>query len=248
MTIDADSSDARRSLLEISRRLAALCPATPPFIVGVTGSVAAGKSAFVAALAQAWPPPGARRIEIVGTDGFLLPNAVLDARGLTLRKGFPESYDDAAFGEALARARHGGVTFPGYSHVAYDVDPDLGRWIERPDVLIVEGLGLGPHRPLFDALIYIDAAEVDLEAWFVARFMRLWEGAEHDPASFYARFRNLDRAAATAFARSVWTGINLPNLREHISPQRALADLVVVKGPDHRIVEIIAGHGQAARL
>jgi type I pantothenate kinase len=111
----------------------------------------------------------------------------------------------------------------------------------------VEGLALGLDRPsaagavsLIDCLIYIDAAEADLEAWFVARFMGLWEAAAADPASFYARFRSLDRAGAEALARAVWLGINLPNLRENIAPVRALADVVVVKGPDHALVQVVS--------
>ena len=132
------------------------------------------------------------------------------------------------------------MTFPGYSHVTYDIDPGLGLLIDQPDVLIVEGLGLGPHRSLIDAFIYIDADEADLEAWFVKRFMGLWDAAESDPGSFYARFRNLDRPGAIEFARSVWTAINLPNLREHIAPQRSLADFVVRKGANHEIAEIVA--------
>jgi type I pantothenate kinase len=248
MTFAADRPGPTADLADIARRLVGLRPDDPPFIIGITGSVAVGKSTFAAALASVLPRAGMGGIEIAGSDGFLLPNAVLDARGLTLRKGFPDSFDAEALGRALVLVRRGGATFPGYCHVTYDVDPGLGRRIERPDALIVEGLGLGPHRPLIDALVYLDAAEVDLEAWFLTRFMAMWDGAEHDPSSFYVRFRNLDRAAAIAFARSVWTAINLPNLREHIAPQRALADIVIRKGPDHEIAEIIGRHGQAAPL
>lgn len=222
---------------DVARLLEAMRPASAPFIVGITGSVAVGKSAFAAALAAVLPP----HVEVAGTDGFLFPNQVLDARRLTMRKGFPESFDTDALAAALARARIGPVTFPGYSHVTYDVDAALARRIEGPDVLIVEGLGLGPHRDALDALIYLDADEADLEAWFVARFLGLWADAEYDATSFYARFRGLDRSGAAELARSVWTAINLPNLRDYISPQRDLADLVVRKGPDHEIVEIVPG-------
>jgi len=234
---------------EVAHALEAMRRDRPPFIIGITGSVAAGKSAFAAALASAFSTHAGRSsVEIASTDGFLLANQILDGRGLTLRKGYPESFDVVAFGEALRLARVGPVTFPGYSHATYDVDPRLDHRIDSPAVLIVEGLGLGPHRDAIDALIYLDADEADLEAWFIARFLRLWEDAEHDAASFYARFRGLDRAGAGQLAKSVWTSINLPNLREHISPQRDLADLVVRKGPDHEIVGVLERHGQAARL
>jgi type I pantothenate kinase len=229
---------------DVARTLEALRPPAAPFIVGLTGGVAAGKSAFAAGLAGML----SGRVEIATTDGFLFPNHVLDDRGLTLRKGFPESFDDEALARALARVRVGPAWFPGYSHVGYDIDPALGRHVDRPDVLIVEGLGLAPHRTAIDAFVYLDADEADLEAWFVERFMGLWAAAEHDQASFYARFRGMDRIGAADFARSVWTGINLPNLREHIAPLREHADLVVRKRSDHEIVEIRQRHGQRARL
>jgi type I pantothenate kinase len=228
----------------VARAIECMRPQRPPFMIGITGSVSVGKSAFAAALADEIPG----RVEIVSTDGFLLPNAVLDARGLTLRKGFPDSFDTDALSAALALARAGPVVFPGYSHITYEVDEALSRRIDSPGTLIIEGLGLAPHRAAIDALIYLDAEEPDLEAWFVARFMRLWTAAEHDPTSFYVRFRGMDLAGAADFARSVWNEINLPNLRDHIASQRDDADLVVRKGPDHEIVEILQRHGQAARL
>ena len=211
--------------------------ATPgeTLLVGVTGSVAVGKSTLVAALKEALPP----RTETVSTDGFLLPNAVLKARDLLLRKGFPESYDADALIAALTAARAGPVTVPGYSHATYDVDPALARTIDRQDILILEGLGFSPlpdGRRVgdgLDTLIYIDADEADLEAWYVARFLGFWRAAADDPASFYAQFRTMSEPEADAFARRVWAGINLPNLREHIVRARDTADIVVRKGPDH---------------
>ena len=229
---------------DVARAVRPMRPGSAPFIVAITGSVAVGKSAFAAALAQAF----SERVDIASTDGFLLPNELLERRGLTLRKGFPESFDNEALAAALAQARRGPVLFPGYSHATYDVDVDLGARIDRPGVLIVEGLGLAPHRRAIDALIYLDADEADLETWFVARFLRLWTAAEQDPTSFYARFRVMDLGGAEAFARSVWNSVNLPNLREHIAPQRDHADLIVRKGSDHEIVEILQKRGQAARL
>jgi len=167
---------------------------------------------------------------------------VLDMRGLTARKGFPESYDAAALRQALNQVRDGPAAFPGYSHVTYDVDPALLRRIDRPDVLIIEGLSLDLDRQstgqgprLVDCLIYLDADEADIEQWFVGRFLGLWAAAEHDPASFYARFRGLDRDQTAALARTVWNQVNLPNLREHIAKARDVADIVVRKRLDHAI-------------
>jgi type I pantothenate kinase len=202
-------------------------------LVGVTGSVAAGKSTLVAALAAALA--SAHRTEIVATDGFLRANADLDAGGLTLRKGYPESYDAAAMVAVLRQLRSGSAVVPGYSHVIYDVDPALARSVGPVDVVLVEGLGLAAAAAAFDVLVYLDAAEADLEDWFTQRFMGLWHAAADEPSSFYAGFRGLSEADAEVLARSVWTNINLPNLREHILPVRDLADIVVEKAADHSL-------------
>lgn len=228
------------SLADVRNLLRAHRPAARPYVVAITGSVAAGKSVFAGELAAdmaAWPEhPG---VEIVCTDGFLMGNAALEALGLAQRKGFPESYDTAGLQAALAAIRRGPARFPAYSHVTYDIDPALARTLDPPDVLIVEGLGLAiDHGPLIDTLIYLDADEADLEAWFTERFIGLWTAAEHDPTSFYARFRNLDEAGARGFAKMVWEAINLPNLREHIVAARDLADIVIRKGPGHAIEAI----------
>jgi type I pantothenate kinase len=216
------------------------------FIIGVTGAVASGKSTFAGALLaqiDAWPDRP--NVALVCTDGFLFDNASLAARGLTLRKGFPEGFDQVALRTALSDVRREATVFPGYSHVTYDVDPALARVVQTPDVLIVEGLGLAPVRDLIDTLIYLDADEADIETWFVDRFMGFWVLARTDPTSFYARFLSLGREGASALARQVWRGINLPNLRDHIIAVRALADLVVEKGADHRIITVLAGEGEA---
>lgn len=222
----------------IAARLAPFRPAAGPFVVGVTGSVAVGKSTFAQGLKAAFEA-GGDQVELSCTDGFLHSNARLEALGLTIQKGFPASYDHDALRAALEGVRARPTRFPGYSHVTYDVDVALARTIAPPGVLIIEGLTLrhpltGPPG-LLDALIYLEAAEADLERWFVARFMGLWEAAEHDPGSFYARFRAMSAPEAEAFGKMVWERINLPNVRDHIAPARALADLVVRKGADHAI-------------
>lgn len=228
-------------LAEISELLRARRGERAPFIVGVTGAVAVGKSTFASELAAAiaaWPEaPG---VEVVATDGFLFPNAVLEGQGLLNRKGFPETYDGETFRAVLAALRRGAADVPVYSHTLYDIDRALARRLERQDVLIVEGLGLhqGAAALGLDLLVYLDADESHVEAWFEARFIDLWRAAESDPTSFYARFRQMDEAATRAFAGQVWRAINLPNLREHIAPGRALADLVVRKGADHAIAAV----------
>lgn len=204
-----------------------------PLFIGVTGAVAAGKSTLAAALAQgigAWPE--GPRVEVVCTDGFLRPNAELDAAGLTRRKGFPETYDSAKLNAALWAVRRGATIFPVYSHQTYDVDPALARRVEAPHVLIVEGLGFSASTPV-DTLIYLDAAEADLEAWYVGRFLHFCEEGRADPASFYARFASLDAASAAEMAKAIWGAINLPNLRQHIMPVREISDIVVRKRTDH---------------
>jgi type I pantothenate kinase len=205
-------------------------------VVGLTGSVAAGKSTLCEALQARMAP--ARQVEVVATDGFLYPNAVLAERGLSLRKSFPESYDTSAMIAAIAAVRAGPTAFPGYSHVTYDVDP-VTRIVDRPDILILDGLGLAPQpdrsavNETLDLLIYLDADEEDLETWFVQRFLTFWRAAHDEPASFYAQFLAMSEPEVDGFARMVWTGINLPNLRDHIVRARDIADIVIHKSADH---------------
>jgi type I pantothenate kinase len=209
-------------------------------VVGVTGSVAAGKTTLCNAIATSLR--STLQVEVVSTDGFLQPNGVLEQKGLLLRKGYPETYDAELLCGALQRARWGPVRIPGYSHATYDRAAEFDRTIDRPDILIVEGLGLSPsgrHRDpaaLLDLLVYVDASEEDLEAWFTSRFLKLWRQAEGNPASFYAKFRHLSEDATEAFAKQVWANINLPNLREHIAPARRQADLIISKTAEHNMV------------
>ncbi len=224
--------------------LAALVAARHQFgtvlVVGLTGSVAAGKSILAGQVAAALA--GELRVEVVSTDAWLLPNAVLGARGLTMRKGFPESYDAAGLAALPAALRAGPVTVAGYSHRTYDVDPALARTTGPADIVIIEGLGFADSdqtaRGIADAvdfLVYLDADEDDLAHWFIERFMGFWHAAADDPDSFYARFRAMEAPAARGFAGMIWQTINLANLREHIISVRPRADIVVLKHRDHRL-------------
>jgi type I pantothenate kinase len=230
---------AMTSVASIAEQIARRRGGQGPYLVGVTGAVAAGKSTFAAQLAAAIAAGGCT-VETACTDGFLMNNAALDAKGILGRKGFPESYDMAALRAALAALRAGPADIPGYSHVIYDIDPALTRRIEPAGVVIVEGLALheGAAALGLDALIYLDAEEAHLEAWFTERLIGLWRAAEHDPTSFYAQFRHFTEPQARAFAVRVWQAINLPNLREHIVKARDVADIVVRKGPDHAILQV----------
>ncbi|WP_164156113.1 type I pantothenate kinase [Sandarakinorhabdus rubra] len=221
---------------DLAARIAARRRPGETLVAGITGAVAVGKTTLARQLAEALPPI----VEIVSTDGFLKPNAVLEAEGLMLRKGFPESFDAPAMAAALAGLKSGPVTVPAYSHSIYDVDPAAARTIAAADIVLVEGLGLAPdstgRRPPLDLLLYIDADEADVLGWFLARFMGLWQAAADDPTSFYARFRHMSEAEARDFAISVWNGINRPNWLEHIARAKAVADIVVKKTAGHGLI------------
>ena len=222
-----------------------------PFVLGVAGSVAVGKSTtarIMHALLQRWP--ASPKVALVTTDGFLHPNAVLEQRGLMERKGFPESYDRARFVRFLADIKSGSanVAAPVYSHLVYDVLPDEQVVIDRPDILIVEGLNIlqpgdlpKDGKPILfasdfiDFSIYIDATNDDLLTWFIERFHRLRETAFKDPNSFFHRFSKLSDQEAIDLATEIWNSINRPNLVENILPTRGRADLVLTKGADHTI-------------
>ncbi|HEY0107369.1 MAG TPA: hypothetical protein VGB91_14910 [Rhizomicrobium sp.] len=230
---------------ELGAHAAAARDAGTPLIVGIGGSVAVGKSTFAAGLRDALGTGREPfRVESIATDGFLHPNAVLAARGLSLRKGFPESYDVDAMRVALAgvKARKR-VALPRYSHVTYDVDAGDPLTLEAPDVLILDGLHLaqvereGTPR-LIDKLIYLDATEAAIATWFTQRLVPLMEAGRDDPNSFYHRFRDWDDAGRRDFAKRIWDGVNLPNLREHIVRDRDAAEFVVTKNADHSIAAV----------
>jgi len=222
-----------------------------PFVIGVAGSVAVGKSTTARLLRELlarWDDTP--RVELVTTDGFLLPNAELERRGLMDRKGFPESYDRRALLRFVSRVKSGveEVRAPVYSHLVYDIVPDAEIVVRRPDILIVEGLNvLQPPAPgarlavsdLFDFTVYVDARTADIERWYVERFLRLQRGAFSDPRSYFPRYASLSEEDAVARARSIWAGINGPNLEQNIAPTRARASLVLRKASDHTVSNVL---------
>ncbi len=218
------------------------------YIIAVAGSVAVGKSTFariLRTLIARWPDQPS--VELVTTDGFLHPNAVLEQRGIMTRKGFPESYDMRRMIRFLADIKRGEpeVEAPLYSHMAYDILPGENLIVRQPDVLIFEGLNVlqsGAYPVLasdfFDFSVYLDAMEADIEAWFLERFLLLQKTAFRDENAFFNRYKDLTRDEAIGFAQNVWRSINLPNLRDNILPTRERADLVLTKRPDHTLGEV----------
>ena len=242
---------AAQGLFKATQRFLGAEDGKMPYIIGVAGSVAVGKSTtarVLRALLSRWPHTP--KVDLVTTDGFLYPNAVLQRNELMDKKGFPESYDGAALIRFLSDVKAGrrNVSAPLYSHLEYDVLAGDGLSVDRPDILIVEGLNvllpnrLGNESPFvsdfFDFSIYLHAAERDLERWYVTRFMRLRQTAFRDPRSFFRRYVELADADAEAVARDIWRRINLRNLRENILPTKARASLVLTKGFRHRIEEV----------
>ncbi len=206
-------------------------------VLAVAGPVAVGKSTIAGSLADHLRSAGAR-VAVLSTDGFLYPNAVLEARGLVAIKGHPETYDLDRIAEVLDLARQGRspLAVPVYAHDRYDVLPDPER-IERPDVLVLEGV-VALQRPFADLGVYVDAEEEDIVAWYSARFLELVREAADDPWSFYRPWVDLDDPAVIDLARAVWDSVNHPNLVHHIAPTRAAADVVVLKGTDHGILSV----------
>ena len=220
-----------------------------PYVIGVAGSVAVGKSTFariLQALLSRWP--NHPKVDLITTDGFLYPNSVLTERNLMDRKGFPESYDTRSLLAFLRAVKSGEpeVTAPVYDHVAYDVLPDETVVVRQPDIVIVEGLnvlqvdreGTEFVSDYFDFSIYVDADVADIEDWYVQRFFTLRESVFRDPQSYFRNFADLNDEEAELTARQIWATINGRNLRENIAPTRGRASLIIRKERDHRVSEV----------
>jgi type I pantothenate kinase len=243
------------SLLHASTKtFLAAFPDRTPYVVGIAGSVAVGKSTtarLLRLLLGRWPDHP--NVALVTTDGFLLPNAELQRRGLLQHKGFPESYDRRALLRFVAAVKAGApeVVAPVYSHLSYDIVPDDHVVVRSPDILLVEGLNvLQAARPrrdgssglavsdFFDFSIYVDAESADLRRWYVERFLQLRETAFQHPTSYFHRYADLDHDAAVTEASRLWDIINGPNLELNILPTRGRATLVLHKGSDHAVQRI----------
>jgi type I pantothenate kinase len=230
-------------------------PAAPvPYIIGVAGSVAVGKSTLariLRAILARWP--NHPKVDLVTTDGFLYPNKVLEERGLMDRKGFPESYDLRRLMGFMAELKSGAeeARAPVYSHLIYDIVPGQQKVVRRPDIVVVEGLNVlqtpdGARRrslrtfvsDFFDFSIYVDADEADVEDWYVDRFLTLRDTAFRDPNSYFRRFADLSEEEAVTTARRIWSEVNGLNLRQNILPTRDRARLIVRKARDHSVTEV----------
>ena len=245
---------ATQRLFIVQQHFLGTAEAKVPYIIGVAGSVAVGKSTtarVLQALLARWP--NVPKVDLVTTDGFLLPNAVLEREGLMEKKGFPESYDLPTLLRFLADVKAGRrpVRAPVYSHLIYDVMPQQWIEVDRPDILIVEGLNVlqTGHPPkdgkaipyvsdFFDFSVYIDAEEEVLRRWYVNRFLTLRETAFRDPKSYFHRYASLDDKQATETANSIWNRINLVNLNENILPTRQRAHLILKKDANHLVQEV----------
>jgi type I pantothenate kinase len=226
-----------------------------PFVIAVAGSVAVGKSTTARLLQTLLSAaPGSPRVDLVTTDGFLLPNAVLEARGLVGRKGFPESYDRRALIRFLADVKSGRaeVFAPVYDHQSYDIVPGARQAVDRPDILVLEGLnvlqagrrtdGTAPEvflSDFFDFSVYVDAAETDIQRWYVERFLALRRTAFRDTTAYFHRFATLTDDQARDTALDIWSAVNGPNLRSNIAPTRSRARLVLQKAADHSVRRVL---------
>ncbi|MGO9356819.1 MAG: type I pantothenate kinase [Xanthobacteraceae bacterium] len=246
---------AAHELFVAQRRFLGIQDRKMPYIIGVAGSVAVGKSTtarVLQALLARWSPRP--KVDLVTTDGFLLANAELERRGLMQKKGFPESYDLPALLSFLSDIKAGrrAVRAPVYSHLTYDVIPNQMVEIDQPDILILEGVNVlqtgrlprvGKAVPyvsdFFDFSVYIDADEPVLRTWYVDRFLALRDTAFHDPQSYFHRYALLSDAEATATATAIWDRTNLANLEDNILPTRPRATLILKKGKDH-VIETVS--------
>jgi type I pantothenate kinase len=242
---------AEQSLHRLSAAFLGTLAAKVPYVIGVAGSVAVGKSTFariLQALLARWPDHP--KVDLVTTDGFLLPNQLLEDRGIMNRKGFPESYDTRRLLQFLRDLKSGvpQVRAPVYSHVVYDIVAGESVVVEQPDIVILEGLNVLQVGALesasefvsdyFDFSIFIDADEVDIQEWYVQRFLRLRDTVFQNPDSFFRHYAELDEDQAIMIARAIWTEINGKNLRENILPTKPRASLLVRKGADHRVTHV----------
>jgi type I pantothenate kinase len=220
-----------------------------PVVVGIAGAVAVGKSTFAEALRIELETgrAAALRVEVVPTDGFLLPNTVLAERGISMRKGFAESYDTAAMHRLVEAVRRGELPqrVPVYSHQTYDIVDGEGQVVGDMDVVIIEGVNaLAALGDLLDVAVYLEADPGDVEAWYLTRFRELRAAAHGDPHSFYGGFAAMSDRDSDAIARQVWQEVNEVNLREHIDPSRVHAHLVVTKSGDHSVRSVTAGDAE----